>query len=413
MSELLRKLQEARNVGEWLESRLHLMFAQIADDMFGEGRLSRDERIALSSAIGSALDAFRAGVEEKAMALYSRDPYRDQFSPEPAEMGEAGTLAPEFIPLTEKAVRRDGTIPIKVIAPGWGSSGYYSPEVLKRDGPRVFEAGVQMFWDHQTATEEAERPEGSLEDLAAVLTAPARWEDNGPAGPGLYADAKVFPHYIESVDSLAPHIGVSIRANGRAMAGEAEGRRGSIIQEITAAKSVDFVTKPGAGGQILQLFEAARPGHRDSAKEKDMEELREAQAQIATLTEQNARLQEALLLRDAKDYVGASLAEATLPDVTKRRLSERLTSNPPIGQDGTLDKTAYTTRIAEAIEAETEYLQAVAGYGAGRIEGMNSGGTTNAAEAETANVTKRMVESFRALGMSEAEATIAAAGRLR
>ena len=410
----LNELKEARNVGEWLESRLHLMFTQIADDMFGEGRLSRDERIALSSAIGGALDAFRAGVEEKAMALYSRDPYRDQLSPSPVEMGEAGTLAPEFTELTEKAVRRDGTIPIKVIAPGWGSSGYYSPEVLKRDGPRVFEAGVQMFWDHQTATEEAERPEGSLEDLAAVLTAPARWEENGAAGPGLYADAKVFPSYIESVDSLAPHIGVSIRANGRAMAGEAEGRRGSIIQEITAAKSVDFVTKPGAGGQILQLFEAARPSHRDSAKEREMEELKEAQAENKRLAETVARLQEALLLRDAKDFVGASLAGATLPDVTKRRLSESLTSNPPIGQDGALDKTAYAARIAEAIQAETEYLQQVAGYGAGRIEGMGSAnGALNTTEAETANVSKRMIESFRALGMSETEAAIAAAGRPR
>ena len=36
-SDLYRRLQEASNTGEWLESRLHLMFTEIADNMFGEG----------------------------------------------------------------------------------------------------------------------------------------------------------------------------------------------------------------------------------------------------------------------------------------------------------------------------------------------------------------------------------------
>lgn len=414
MNELLLKLQEARNVGEWLEARLHLMFTQIADDMFGEGRLTRDERIALSSAIGGALDAFRATIEERAAGLYDRDPYRDPVSTG-AEMGmaEAGELAPDFIPLVEKAVRRDGTIPIKVIAPGWGTSGYYPADVLERDGPRLFGAGLQMFWDHQTAQEEAERPEGSLEDLAAVLTTPARWESNGAAGPGLYADAKVFPAYVESVDSLAPHIGVSIRASGRAQPGEAEGRKGPIVQAIASVKSIDFVTKPGAGGQILQLFEAARP-QRQPSKETHMDEklLKEAQDQVAALAAANARLQEALTLRDARDFVGAALAKSTLPAITQARLAESLSKAPPLDQAGALDKTAYTTQIAEAIRAETEYLQAVAGYGAGRVEGMGATSPASAQSTAEADI-KRMTESFRALGLTEAEAAIAANGRLR
>lgn len=415
MNELLLKLQEARNVGEWLEARLHLMFTEIADSMFGEGRLTRDERLALSSAIGDALDALRSGIEAKAANLYSRDPYRNPEAAGESTMSEAGDLAPEFVALVEKAVRRDGTIPIKVISPGWGSSGYYPAEVLERDGPRLFGAGLQMFWDHATPTEEAERPEGSLDDLAAVLTAPARWEANGAAGAGLYADAKVFPAYIESVDSLAPHIGVSIRASGRAAQGEAEGRRGPIIQEITSAKSIDFVTKPGAGGQIVQMFEAARPARRVEQEQTAMDEkqLTEAQAEVKRLAEQNARLQEAILLRDAKDFVTSQLATSTLPDVTKRRLAESLSNNPPVDQAGQLDKPAYTARIAEAITAETEYLQQVAGYGAGRIEGMGGGSTTNTAMPDNDQIVKQMVESFRALGLSEAEAKVAAAGRVR
>ena len=68
----------------------------------------------------------------------------------------------EFIPLSERAVRRDGTMSLKIIQPGWGSSGYYPKEVIERDIPKVFPAGTKMYWNHATATEEMERPEGCL-----------------------------------------------------------------------------------------------------------------------------------------------------------------------------------------------------------------------------------------------------------
>ena len=106
-----------------------------------------------------------------------------------------------------------------------------------------------MHWDHQTATEEAERPEGSLTTLAGELISDARWQDSGQAGPGLYADAKVFGPYQEAVNELAPHIGVSIRASGRTKQGEAEGRKGPILEQLVAARSCDFVVTPGAGRQ--------------------------------------------------------------------------------------------------------------------------------------------------------------------
>lgn len=408
-------LREAANAGEWLESRIHLMFTEIADGMFGEGRLTRDERITLSSAIGAALDAFRGEIEAGATQLYQRAPWKE---PEPmAAVSEAGELASMFVPLLEKAVRRDGTIPLKIIQPGWGSSGYYPASVLERDGPQVFRAGTQMFWDHPTAAEEAERPEGSLQNLAAVLVSDARWNNNGPAGPGLYADARVFEGYQNHVNELAPHIGVSIRASGRAIQGEAEGRRGPIIQEIALAKGIDFVTKPGAGGQILQMFEAARQQHVQSTtqptKERSMSEeltrqLQEAQQRLAQLEQQNGRLTEALLLQEARQYVVGALATVTLPDVTKNRLTESLCVNPPV-KDSQLDKATYASRIEEAIKAEVDYLAEV-GAGSGHIVGM---GNSQVAKSEYKHeeVQARMAESFQRLGLNEAAAKDAAKGR--
>lgn len=66
-------LSEARNVGAWLEARIHSAFTCITDDMYGDGRLNREERIALSSAISDGLTAFTTAVEKNAPQLYQRD----------------------------------------------------------------------------------------------------------------------------------------------------------------------------------------------------------------------------------------------------------------------------------------------------------------------------------------------------
>src|SRR5690606_37479107 len=68
-----RPLTEARNVGAWLESRLHLTLTQIGDDMYGNGRLAREERKVLSAAIGDGLAAYTARIEADAPQLYRRD----------------------------------------------------------------------------------------------------------------------------------------------------------------------------------------------------------------------------------------------------------------------------------------------------------------------------------------------------
>lgn len=404
--EARRKLTEAANLGNWLESRIHLSFTEIADMLFGEGRLNREERIALSSAIGEALKSFNAAIATNMPGLYEREPWRE--APGPTTVSEAA-IESDFVPLVEKAVRRDGTIPVKIIAPGWGSSGYYPKEVLERDGPLVFAKSTKMYWNHPTAQEESMRPEGDLNALAAELVTDARFAD-GPAGPGLYADAKVFEGYQGAVNDMAKHIGVSIRASGRAVQGEAEGRKGPIVQALTAARSVDFVTEPGAGGKILDMFEAARPQQSTATvhKETQVDEKKFNEA-LASRDQEIARLRESMLLRDAKDFVRQAVATANVPDVTKARLVESLSVNPPV-KDGQLDTDAYATRIAEAVKAEVEYLTKAAGYGSGRIEGMG-GSQAQTAEYKPEEVQAKMAEAFQRLGLNEAAAKSAAIGR--
>jgi hypothetical protein len=327
-------------------------------------------------------------------------------------------LGGDVVPLVEGVVRRDGTVPLKLIQPGWGSSGYYPADVLERDGPAVFPKGTKMFWDHPTVSEDAERPERSIRDFAAELTSAARWETAGTAGPGLYADAKVFSPYQPAVEELAPHIGVSIRAMGQTAEGAAEGRKGKVVQKLLSSKSVDFVTTPGAGGQVLQLFEAARNGRATTPEggtnvtEQEAKALREAQAasstELAEAKTQLARLQEGLAIRDARDLAIATLAPMTMPDATRTRLVETLTISAPM-KDGALDREAFATKVTEAAKAELEYLAKVAGAGA--IRGMGSSGQP-AKEPTLEESAAGLEQSFRALGLSESGAKIAAAGRV-
>ncbi|MFI7448085.1 hypothetical protein ACIBQX_11355 [Nonomuraea sp. NPDC049714] len=88
------KVSEARNVGHWLESRIHRLFTEMCDDMFGEGRLSRDERIGLSQAIGEGLTAFNAKVADQMPHLYERDLWDDPSPPVAADAANPENPAP-------------------------------------------------------------------------------------------------------------------------------------------------------------------------------------------------------------------------------------------------------------------------------------------------------------------------------
>lgn len=79
------QVQEARNIGQWLEARMHQSFTGISDEMYGDGRLTREERISLSSALGNALAAFTATVDEQAPTLWTRDLWEMPDEPSAAE----------------------------------------------------------------------------------------------------------------------------------------------------------------------------------------------------------------------------------------------------------------------------------------------------------------------------------------
>lgn len=160
----------------------------------------------------------------------------------------------ELIEVKEGAASARSEYAIKLIAPGRGTTAYYTPEVLKRDGPKVFTEGTKVFLNHQTESEEKSRPEGDVNNLAGVLTTKAEYQEAGPKGPGLYARMKVFADHAQTVAEKAVHVGMSIRAYGSQLieGGKKMVREGvPVIGSFKASKSVDIVAQAGAGGLIL------------------------------------------------------------------------------------------------------------------------------------------------------------------
>lgn len=156
---------------------------------------------------------------------------------------------------------RGGNATVTIITPGVGSSGTYPRETIERAATdRVFHAGLLMFADHATEEDTWARPEGSITNLVGVLAEDARW-DTGT--DGLVAEVRIFEHWKPIIRDMAESIGVSIRAAGE-VEDTADGR---VVTRLTEARSVDFVTKAGRGGRVMEVLESARPTTLDEITE--------------------------------------------------------------------------------------------------------------------------------------------------
>lgn len=333
---------------------------------------------------------------------------------------EAEVVVATDFPLTE-ATAGTGEYDVRIIAPGWGSSGYYSKDCLREAAAnKVFPAGLKMFADHPSRSEAKDRPERSIRDLAGVLASDATYQEAGSEGPGLYARARVYAPFQPIIKAMAKDIGLSIRASGTGREGTVDGRTGRLVEGIHGAKSVDFVTAAGAGGKFINLLESAGLGS-DPPEGNGMnleEAQREAAAAKAKVTELEeaarvqtqalARANERLLLNEAAREADALLAPMkNVPDVTKTRIAESVARQAKADKDGALDKAALKTTLDEAVKQEVEYLEAVVGKG--KIRGMGGEGGDGDVSLEESK--KALDAAFGRLIPDEKRRAIAVNGR--
>jgi predicted transcriptional regulator len=152
-----------------------------------------------------------------------------------------------------------GIFEVKLITEGWGSSGYYSKEMLEEYGPKVFTKNTLSYANH-SSQEELEKGRDITKIVGKyVEDATGREDEDGKYA--LYAPLKVREEWIDFVEEYKDSIGASIFVTGEASEGEAAGRSGLIVESLDADdpyKSVDLVAAAGRGGKVERMLEAYR-----------------------------------------------------------------------------------------------------------------------------------------------------------
>lgn len=336
-----------------------------------------------------------------------------------------------------EAIGDDGSAQVRIIAPGWGSTGYYDPDVLRRDIPEVFPEGTHMYLDHPSMSEEEDRPERSVRDLAGVTTSMPTWQEHGPHGPGMYAAARVFSPFRDHLDEISPHIGVSIRGRGEVEHGTApDGQEGPIVRSIRHGDSVDFVTRAGAGGAISEALRRIEESRRhndpppngggeggndmpelaevqrerdDAVRERDeaVTERDQARSDLDEARRENDRLRERVLTHDARGFVGDLFAyDDRLTERAQRRVIESAVRDIPTTEDDELDRDGLAERVDELYREEVDYLAEVTG--SGRIRDMGGRPADGSDDGDLDETMDRTGENLQRLGVPEG---VAKAGR--
>ncbi len=322
-----------------------------------------------------------------------------------------------------------GTLTMTVIKPGLNKSKarFYPQETLKRDY-KVFE-NAKMFADHQTEKDSKDRPEGSVTNWVAQIKKVWPESDGTIKATAVVID----PPFKAKLDTLNKsgllhEMGVSIRAIGEASEQERDGVTTNVVESLIAARSVDFVTYAGAGGQIEAMESAQQDNELDvdlvteaglrkrrpdliQIVEKHIQEmtmksveqqLAESQTQLTALTKENTELktkfteaQKATAKATVAAEIIKQLSESKLPEVSQARIRKQFAEAEKV--DG----------IREAITEEQEYVKQL---GAHKSNPKKLGAAENGTTRESEEVKKPNLEEAFALlpGMSKADAKVAA-----
>ena len=270
------------------------------------------------------------------------------------------------------------------ITPGRGSSGEWTEEVLKRDGPHALQKGARCFVTHERYASGEPDPFR----LWGTLVDDAHYEE----GVGLVGEIDVLPSWRDRVEEVAPHTALSVYL--WADTDEVTREVTRIYEDIT--NGVDLVVFPGRenSGLVEKLYESAKSSSdktpqssRSSATPNEegsvsvtkevIDAIKELGAELgakfeAVLASNKQELQaevDADAIAEAKkearatyDAQATALAEAKVLPAAESRLKAALIA----GED-------ITDRIAEA-KADAEDARVLATEGAGAGRNHESGG---------------------------------------
>lgn len=183
--------------------------------------------------------------------------------------------------VAEAPVKKGKRWRVVVARPGQGSSGNYSPELLRDFGPAALPAGTKAYFDHD--------PKRSIKDMVGSYPDGTYWDE---ANQELVAELQPFKHWQDVIDEVGPLAEASIRVQGT------KDEDGNVLELFPSrANSIDLVGAAGLEGsglreQVESLVESARlldsteePGVETSAQEKEDQKMEEKLDKLIALFE--------------------------------------------------------------------------------------------------------------------------------
>lgn len=258
-----------------------------------------------------------------------------------------------------------GRYRIRIIAPGRGSTGMYTAPNLAESAP-LFVPGTHMFFDHQTMTEDWERPERSVRDLAGVFESGAEIMPDG----SLEADIKVYPSVNGIIRERWADIGVSI--NGWSV--EEIGPDG-VVPPLAGIQSVDFVTRAGAKGAVLEVLESdgrwrvknpSNPTTNPNSQEEQavkLEDIGKAVSEALTAAMPAAIKEAAALLAADQEKKVAEAKKIEAPAVDPYEAAAKIAEAEDLPKEArarVMEAVKRGSGVDDAIEAERAYIKAIA-----------------------------------------------------
>lgn len=380
-------LAEARTVGAWVESRLHLALTQLGDDMYGDGRLTRAERITLSSAIGDALKAFAARVEADAPQLYERSPHDTPDTPGETRVVEAAGITANDLRDALSAAVRDT----------YGGEGIH---VWVRDhtdewvvfcmtddtslgDEDLFQQTYTLNGRHVTLT-------GDPVEVRAVTTyIPTPGQEPNPGPEPTTSGPPLSEATTTTTPGTAP--AVAEREGNMPELNEEQARQLAEATNLSTQLAEAMARLDQAATQIAQLTERADAADARAA---------EADARARKLENENT----------ARRLVTEALRTSGIPETSHAALTESVLRDLPTTEEGALDTNAFNTIVESAITAKkSEIASLLEAAGVGHVSGLGESRTPEPLTESDFETT--LAESFKRLGLSDDAAKIAATGR--
>jgi hypothetical protein len=215
--------------------------------------------------------------QKQIAALYAsekaeQEEQTESVKPDAPKKTRTGYLC-EITALSEATMDADNKrVRVTLIRPGWSANNRYYGQPMLARAASMFE-NAKAYFDHPSKAESKDRPERSVRDIAGWYS-DVRSESDGriTADLNIIADSAI-PLINAAITRNSNLAGLSINAIGITTMGEADGKKGVIVESIEEVKSGDIVTTPAAGGKFEELLNASVSDGIDIIKAMPMAEL--------------------------------------------------------------------------------------------------------------------------------------------